>query len=59
MGRDAVTKKIYVTKTQVKAAQLLVERSKATGKTVRSSIAKIAGASGRSSAANSAKTRKG
>ncbi|XVU27596.1 hypothetical protein ACQPZJ_11350 [Actinoplanes sp. CA-054009] len=54
MGRDVVTRKIYVTKTQAKAARLLVERSVKSGKTVRSSIAKIAGASGRA-AGNSAK----
>jgi len=40
-----VTKKVYVTKAQKTAARMIVERSKASGKPVRSSISKIANAS--------------
>lgn len=40
-----MTKKVYVTKAQKTAARMIVERSKASGKPVRSSISKIANAS--------------
>jgi hypothetical protein len=42
-----VSKKIYVTKAQEIAARMLVARSAKSGKPVRSSVTKIASASGR------------
>ena len=45
-------KKIHVTRTQVKAAQKLVERKTAAGEDVRTGIAKIAQAGKRSDSAS-------
>ncbi len=49
-----MTKKIYVTKAQQTAARMIVDRSAKSGKTVRSSVSRIADASGRTSGAKSA-----
>jgi predicted DNA-binding protein (UPF0251 family) len=43
-----MAKQVYVTKTQQAAAKMIVERTTANGKTVRSSISKIANASSES-----------
>lgn len=43
-----MSRRVHVTKAQQAAAKMIVERSTATGKTVRSSISRIANASGAS-----------
>lgn len=40
-----MTKRVQVTKAQAKAARMIVERSAKTGRSVRSGVSKIAGAS--------------
>ena len=52
-----MSKKIYVTKAQEIAARMLVARSARSGKPVRSSVTKIASASGRAISGRSSGTR--
>lgn len=52
-----MSKKVYVTKAQERAAQLIVERSAKSGKAVRSGVSKIADASGRTVSRSTASGR--